>query len=49
MTKGMMTSPDIPIHRQNFINQGGGTYGPTGFRFGINSADGPITSVSYVS
>lgn len=42
MTQGMMTSPDVGIARQNFINQGGGTYGPTGVRFGVNAEDGPF-------
>ena len=34
MTQGMMTSPDVATHRQDFIDQGGGTYGPTGVWFG---------------
>jgi RHS repeat-associated protein len=42
MTQGMMTSPDVTNHRQNFINQGGGTYGPEAVRFGLSGEDGPL-------
>jgi len=42
MTQGMMTSPDVATHRQNFIEQGGGTYGPTGVWFGRTGEDGPF-------
>ena len=49
MTKGIMTSPDIPRHRQNFIDQSGGTYGPTDYRFGVSSEDSPITSSGHMS
>lgn len=44
MTQNMMTSPDIVNHRQAFIDQGGGTYGPTGTRFGVSAEDGPFTA-----
>jgi RHS repeat-associated protein len=44
MTEGMMTSPDVALHRQNFIQQGGGKYGPVGSRFGFFAEDGPVTA-----
>jgi RHS repeat-associated protein len=44
MTRNMMTSPDVAAHRQQFIQQGGGTYGPTGRTFGVKAQDGPVTA-----
>jgi hypothetical protein len=44
MTKNMMTSPDVAVHRQNFVHQGGGVYGPTSVQFGWAAKDGPVTS-----
>ena len=46
MTQGMMTSPDVAAARQRFIEQGGGTYGPAGVRFGLDAEDGPFTAGS---
>lgn len=43
MTQGMRTSPDVNIHRDSFINQGGGVYGPNVVRFGrLSAEDGPF-------
>jgi RHS repeat-associated protein len=42
MTQGLMSSPDVAGHRQNFITQGGGTYGPAAVRFGVSGEDGPF-------
>ena len=44
MTVQMMSSPDVAVHRQRFLQQGGGKYGPTGFRFGLDAEDGPFTA-----
>ncbi|MGH9872943.1 MAG: RHS repeat-associated core domain-containing protein [Pyrinomonadaceae bacterium] len=44
MTRNMMTSPDVAAHRQRFIQQGGGMYGPTSVKFGWSAQDGPYTA-----
>jgi len=41
-TRQMMTSPDVAYHREQFVQQGGGAYGPNTLKFGMPWNDNPL-------